>query len=412
MHPDLQQFSSNRSKPSFHTLPAGKLDHVVGSAKGLSDGDVTMLADMYRCNTDRFFIQQGYRRGQVITSIQFAELAHISTSEIASTQAWATGVDQQKIENWIVKMLGERKWQLSFLRYMPKNEAFFAAMDTNRWSRRRQRGVNAQRYHISKDYEEFKRWLSHGHGLRMSLTDMASSGSYITGVMTGISAEDGDDPTSGMQQTVYWSPLWNDVVDTIYHHAQKLPPYAVTSMMQHSHFDVLGPACCGGKFRDENTLFHGVNMTTEECKTKCLEYDNCGALDIAGNKCTIFTAGYDCSILNLECASGGIASGVTGRAMAYNHTASWAVALTSNTNIDSQVVKLCKNEDEAIQAINDGLSNQTHPLRITSLVATTWGGYAVIMSATHAERGPPYWTPPLEAPQRYAISQPYAGFLL
>lgn len=174
-----------------------------------------------------FFIEEGYRRGQVITAIQYSELSHVVTSEIASTQAWATGVDQQKLENWIAKMVGENKWQLSFLRYMPNDEAFVAVMDTNRWSRRRQAGSAAQKYHIGQDYDEFKHWLSDGHNNQMSLTDMASSGKYIVGVMTAISADDGDDPTSGLQQTVYWSPLWHDVVATISKHSKMLPPYAV-----------------------------------------------------------------------------------------------------------------------------------------------------------------------------------------
>jgi len=96
---------------------------------------------------------------------------------------------------------------------------------------------------------------------------------------------------------------------------------------------------------------------------------------------------------------------------AHSHSTEWVVCLSTNTSILAQSVKMCQSEPEAIQFINQAYANKSNPARLTSLVNTHWGGFAIVMSVTMGDQGPPYWSAPNDRLQRYAINQPYIGFV-
>jgi len=450
-----------------------------------------MLADLYQCNTDRLFAQQGFKQGHAITSLHYAEMSHIVSSDISSTQTWIVSKDQQKVESWIEQKMLEYKWQLSFIRYMPGSNAFTAYMDTNRWSRRRSGGAADQRYHWGTSFASFKAWVTKGHRDQYVVTDMAADGRYITSIMSKMAA------VSNTQQNLFWSSNWSHCIEQIRSHAQLNPAFAITSLMEYSNWDDVGQGCCAGApgERAANLMFLGASMTKDECKQKCQEFVNCGAIDInSTGHCSVFSWDYDCSELDHSCETGSTilwglentyidayasgddvdvacfkdasydqawkgsaataeekcvnAGGCTGlmcvttnndcyyckskpklsesmvaadclwkpRMMnetvtAHAFASEWVVAMTTNTSISAQFVKMSQTEPEAITFINQAYANNTNPGRVTALMATHWGGFATLMSVTSGDNGAPYWSPPNERLQRYAINQPYVGFI-
>eukprot|EP00929_Paragymnodinium_shiwhaense_P006314 TRINITY_DN10952_c0_g1_i2.p1 TRINITY_DN10952_c0_g1~~TRINITY_DN10952_c0_g1_i2.p1 ORF type:complete len:1094 (-),score=205.18 TRINITY_DN10952_c0_g1_i2:108-2945(-) len=372
MHPDVRQ-SSKEGAPAFRTEPNGMYDEVVGTFKTLSDGDARSIADLYQCNTDLYFMDQGYRQGQSVTSMHYEELSHIVTSDIASTQAWIVTKSEDALSQWIQTRLDENRWQLSSVRYMPKTKAFMTVVDSNRWSRRRAGGKAVQRYYVGKNFEKFRTWMEEGHTNGYLITDMSGDGPFVTSVMTQFPK------ASQWKQSVFWSSNWTGMMQQVNEHARMFPAYAVTNMMQYSNWQTLGQGCCASPLRSRYTIWQGVS-DADACKYKCLEFTNCGYLDInASGTCTIFST-------------------------------EWVVSMTTHTDISMQIIKLSQNEPETIHFINEAYLNDTQPARISSLVAAHWGGFAMVLS-TSAATGPPYWAPPANATQRFAINQPYEGYI-
>jgi len=496
MHPDPMASSKGGLKngqPTFTTLPNGNWDKVAGSASQLSLGDITMLGDLYKCNSDRFFAEQSYKRGLSVTTLQYTRgLSHTIASDIASTQEWIISKDQAEIEEWIRNKIHEQMWQLSFIRYMPSDNAFAAYVDTNRWSRRRSSGAAEQRYHWGRSFSTFKDWVKTGHRERYFVTDMATAGQYVTGIMTKM------DPSTPILQSLVWSGNWSSCVEQIKAQSLINPDFAVTHVIQNSYWDDLGWGCCKGEEEDrkKNLMYIGSHMTSEECKQKCEEYATCGAIDVnTTGHCHVFSWDFDCNeldytscerhgsvswglpklytggteVLNdkqrlpvdhacLGMAAGGdevwYGSEKTARAKclmdascmgvfkdgrdhyycqtrpsrlsdgstwmpkgmpmnlsAHSHSTEWVIAMTTNTGIHHQLIKVSETQQEAMRFINTALSNETHPRRITTNLATHWGGFVTVMSMTAPDSGAPYWSPPIERLQRYGLNQPYAGYI-
>jgi hypothetical protein len=400
-HPDVAIHASNASMASFVTKPDGVYDSVVGSSKSLSDGDVSMLADLYQCNTDRYFMQQGYRKGEAVTSLHYEELSNLVMSDIASTQAWTIVKDRNKLDDWINDRRAEEKWQLSFVRYMPASDSFIGIMDTNRWSRRRSSGKAVQKYSLSTKFSSFREWILQSHADNYVITDLGADGKYLAGVMTQFPA------ASKVKQSVFWSTSWTRCVEQIRSHARMKPSYALTNLALYSAWANLGRGCCASAGRNDHLIFVGGPFNLAGCKQKCLEYANCGAIDInSTGHCTVFSNDYSCDKLDLTCNSGNSFD-----VIAWSHSAEWIVAMTAGTAINAQFLKMSSSEQDAIAFVNQAFANTTTPARVTSLVGAHWGGFVTIMSVSNGTKGPPYWTTPSDRTQRFTVNQPYEGYV-
>jgi len=175
------------SRNAFTTGKGSNFDKEVGQRKGLSLGDMDELADMYSCNTEKYFIARGWKRGFDVSFLHYKENSDVPDSIVVmdakpGLQSWRKRTSLNGIDGWLTEWRATGKSILT-IKYQSSTQLWMAVAGSH----------ISPIFHpqqVSKDMTKtvFLEWFTARQRLSFfghwKITDFAFGGGVYVGIKT------------------------------------------------------------------------------------------------------------------------------------------------------------------------------------------------------------------------------------